>query len=278
MEMVKSEVMMLCLLLLSFAGHAQEYEWSSVRMDGSRTGCVAVTGMDFDKSIGSLKEDGSYLAPNGRIYEEGTATASVAAIVHAAQPELARVKTVIAYSEEEMITAKKETPLSNWFVDIVTNKVSALSGKKVDVCICNFGGIRVNMPKGNVMLDDMLSMFPFKNNVVYLEQKGSELRKIFETMAATRFQAIGGVEIVAEDGKLTKALIGGQPIDDEKLYSVATISFLLYGGDSLTLAENAQNMTIYDIPIIDVVLEHIAALNAEGKNITAPSVTHVTIK
>ena len=59
---------------------------------------------------------------------------------------------------------------------------------------------------------------------------------------------------------------------------MATISFLLYGGDSLTLAENAQNMTIYDIPIIDVVLEHIAALNAEGKNITAPSVTHVTIK
>ena len=138
-------------------------------------------------------------------------------------------------------------------------------------------GIPFVGPAGK-LLDDMLSMFPFKNNVVYLEQKGSELRKIFETMAATRFQAIGGVEIVAEDGKLTKALIGGQPIDDEKLYSVATISFLLYGGDSLTLAENAQNMTIYDIPIIDVVLEHIAALNAEGKNITAPSVTHVTIK
>ena len=270
--------MMLFLLLVAFSGHAQEFEWSSVRMDGSRTGCVAVTSSDVEKSIGSLNDDGNYLAPNGRVYNHGTATASVAAIVHAAQPELAKVKTVIAYSEDEMITAKRETPLSNWFVDIVMKKVSALSGKKVDVGICNFGGIRVNMPKGNVMLDDMLSMFPFKNYVVYLEHKGSELRKIFEKMAATRFEALGGVEIVAENGKLTKSLIGGQPIDDERLYSVATISYLLYGGDSLTLAENAENMTIYDIPIIDIVLEYIAALNADGKNITAPSVTHVTIK
>ena len=47
MEMVKSKVMMLCLMLVSFAGYAQEYEWSSVRMDGSRTGSVAVTSMDF---------------------------------------------------------------------------------------------------------------------------------------------------------------------------------------------------------------------------------------
>ena len=98
-------------------------------------------------------------------------------------------------------------------------------------------------------------------------------------MASTRFQAIGGVEIVAENGSLVKALIGGEPIDDERLYGVATISFLLYGGDSLTLAENALNMMIFeDVQIVDAVLEHIEALNAAGKKITPPSVTYVTVK
>jgi hypothetical protein len=97
-------------------------------------------------------------------------------------------------------------------------------------------------------------------------------------MAQTRFEAVGGVEIVAENKKLTKALIGGEPIDDEKLYKVATISFLLYGGDSLTLAENAVNMHIYDVTIINMVLEHIENLKKEGKNITPPTDRYVVIK
>ena len=84
----------------------------------------------------------------------------------------------------------------------------------MDVGICNFGGVRISMPKGDVILDDLYSMFPFKNNVVYLEHKGSELRKIFEKMAATRFQIVGGVEIVAENGRLSLAKIGGEQIDD----------------------------------------------------------------
>ena len=47
---------------------------------------------------------------------------------------------------------------------------------------------------------------------------------------------------------------------------------------SLTLAENAVNMQVYDVLIIDAALGHIASLKAHGKNITAPAVTHVTIK
>ena len=278
MEMVKAKMIVLCLLLSAFASHAQEYEWISQLMDGSRTGCVSVSGADVEEAIGKVAEDGTYYAPNGRIFQKGSSVAKVAALVHEAQPEMMRVKTVIGYSDEEMPTSKSESKLSNWFVGIVMDKVASLSGKKVDVGICNFGGIRVNMPAGEVILDDMLSMFPFKNDVVYLELKGSRLRNIFETMAADGFQAVGGVEIVVEDGVLTKALIGGEPIDDDKMYGVATISFLLYGGDSLTLADGAVNLTVYDVQIIEAVLEHVKSLTDAGKHITAPAVKYVTIK
>ena len=67
-------------------------------------------------------------------------------------------------------------------------------------------------------------------------------------------------------------------MDDDKVYNVATISFLLYGGDSLTLAQNASNLIVYDVPIVDAVLEYIDNLKAQGKNITAPNVTHVIVK
>lgn len=276
--MVKAKMIVLCLLLSASACFAQEYEWTSVRMDGSRTGCVSVSGADVEVYIGRVAEDGTYHAPNGKTFDKGSSVAKVAALVHNAQPDMMRVKKVIAYSDVEMYTSKRESELSNWFVGIVMDKVASLSGKKVDVGICNFGGIRVNMPAGEVILDDMLSMFPFKNDVVYLELKGSRLRSIFESMAANGFQAVGGVEIVAEGGVLTKALIGGRPIDDDKMYGVATISFLLYGGDSLTLADGAVNLTVYDVQIIDAVLEYVRSLTDAGKHITAPTVKHVTIK
>lgn len=276
--MIKSKVIVFLLLMTAFAGHAQTYQWSSVLMDGSRTGCTPLSINNLGGTLGTFLEDGTYIAPNGRTYEAGSLTARTAAIVRDAQEPMKRVKTVIIQSDAEMRAYRYETPLSNWYVNMVMQKVGALAGKKIDVGIGNFGGIRVNMPKGDVTLDDMLSMFPFKNSVVYLEHKGSELRKIFEKMAATRFEAVGGVEIVAENKKLTKALIGGEPIDDDKLYTVATISFLLYGGDNLTLAENAVNMEIYDVTIIDMVMEYIDNLKKEGKNITPPTERYVIVK
>ena len=277
--MAKTKLIVLLLCIGALSGYAQSYEWSCAEIDGSMTGCVSPDHENLPATLGLFLDNGDFRAPNGKVFKAGTSTAKVAAAVAAAQPKMQRVKTVIGYSEDEMIASKiHETPLSNWFVGIVMDKVAELSGKKIDVGICNHGGIRVNMPKGNVILDDILSMFPFKNNVVYLEHKGSELRKLFETMAATYFQAIGGVEIVAEGGKLQKVLIGGEPLDDNKMYSVATISFLLYGGDSLTLAKNAENLKQYDVQIVAAVLEHIEDLKAQGKNIVAPEVTHVIIK
>ena len=123
------------------------------------------------------------------------------------------------------------------------------------------------MPEGDVILDDLLSMFPFKNQIVYVEHKGSTLRKMLEDMAATRFQVLGGVRVVAQDGKLVSAEIGGEPLDDGKVYGVVTVSFLLYGGDGLRLADNAVSLTKFDVDIIDAVLEHVYAETAAGRPI-----------
>ena len=70
-------------------------------------------------------------------------------------------------------------------------------------------------------------------------------QEILEKMAAGRIEVLGGARIVVEDGKLVSAEIGGKPIDDNKIYGLVTISFLLSGGDGLSLAENAVSVTEY---------------------------------
>jgi 2',3'-cyclic-nucleotide 2'-phosphodiesterase (5'-nucleotidase family) len=254
------------------------YRWEATSMDGSRTGCTATTADNVSEAVGKINDDGSYVSPSGNVYAKESATAKTASIVIKAQPKMAEVKKVIAKSDEYMPNGGRENRLSNWFVNIIMDKVSSLSGRKVDVGICNFGGIRSAMPQGDVTLDDIKSMFPFKNYLVYLELSGKELRNIVEKMAAGTFQAMCGAEVVVSDKKVETFTIGGRPVEDDKLYSVATISFLLHGGDGLSLADNAVNIINYDVMIMDAVLERIYALSAEGKSIKGSDVRYVTIK
>mgnify|MGYP002626873469 CR=1 FL=1 len=255
------------LLALCLAAGAQEheFEWRRVPMDNSRTGCAPATADNVPEAIGKMQGD-RYFAPSGRSFKGG-ATARVAAIVLAAQPQMAPLKEVIAHSAEEMSTAYPESALSNWFVDELMRAVADSSGKKVDIGITNFGGIRTSMPKGDVVKDDIMSMFPFKNNLCYLELAGKDVRALLEQFAQTGWQVVGGARCVVKDNKLVSAQIDGAPLDDDKTYGVATISFLLNGGDDIFVARNAKRLDIYPEYIIDVMLPYVYKLTEEGKPI-----------
>lgn len=253
------------------------FGWSRARMDGSRTGCVSPSADDVEKSVGRVKGR-TYYAPNGRVYRGGT-VAAVASAVLDAQPAMAQVKKVIGHAPEAMVREAPECALSDMFIDTIMAAVEEKSGKKVDVGIGNFGGIRVDLPEGDILLDDMLSMFPFKNSIVYVALKGSDLRAILEQMAATRIQVLGGVRIKVSGGRLVSATVDGEPLDDGKVYGVATISFLLDGGDNLHVGKNALETEVYDdVDIIDVMLGYIESETAAGRDITYSVDGRVTVE
>ncbi len=272
----------ICCLIAFLIGAAvargQEYEWKSVEMKGERTGCVSPSKDNVAEALGTFKGC-KYIAPNGKVFKKNSIVGKTAGIVMDAQPKMARVKDVIGYSPVAMVSAYPESALSNWFVDLLMDKVERLAGKKVDIGVGNFGGIRIDMPQGDIILDDMLSMFPFKNQLVYVEQTGKQIRNILEGMAAGKFQVLGGVRVVVENGKLVSAEIGGEPIDDDKIYGMATITFLLGGGDGLSLDHNAVSVNIFDdVDIIDAVLEHVYAETAAGRPITYQADGRIVIK
>ena len=276
--MNKSLYLTCILILLGASAFGQEYKWEMVEMDGSRSGCVSPSKDNVAEAIGRF-EGNRYIAPDGKVYRKNSSVARTARAVIDAQPKMARVKDVIGYSTNAMSAHYPESELSNWFVDLLMKKTEELSGKKVHMGVTNFGGIRIDMPQGDIILDDMLSMFPFKNQLAYVEHTGRQIRTMLEEMAARKFQVLGGVRVVAEDGKLLSVEIDGEPLDDEKIYGVATISFLLEGGDGLALARDAVSVKVYeDVQIIDAVLEHVAAETAAGRPIEYKTDGRVTVK
>lgn len=273
--MKKILTLILLAALTAASAQAIDFKWKTVKMDGSRTG-TSMPNPDKVKSTIGVVEKNTYTAPNGKKYKGGS-TVEVARLMIEAQPALAHVKEVIGYSEEEMVRTRPQCELSNWFIDVLMKTTEATVGKPVDIGIYNFGGIRADLPQGNITVDDILSIFPFNNYPSYVALKGSDVKLIFEQMAEHGVQVIGGVQMVVRDRKLESLLIGGQPLDPKKTYGLVTIDFLLNGGDGLNLARNAEELIITEKKVSDVVIPYIKRMTAESRTIKGAIDDRITI-
>ena len=256
-------------LLLTACGlNAQELDmkWDRTHMDGSRTGATAPNAEIVRQALGEVR-DGVYYAPNGKVFKKGSIV-KVAELLIDAQPEMAFVKEYIGYSPREVDrSVRPQNELSNLIVDRIMAKTAEITGKKIDVGITNFGGIRVDLPQGDVVLDDILSMLPFENYLCYVQLKGSDLRALYKQFAERRMQVVGGVELTVKDNHLVDVKVGGKPLDDNALYGLATIDFLLDGGDEVFCARNAKELIVTKTLVRDSLLPYLRELTAEGKPI-----------
>ena len=241
--------------------------WEKFPMDGHRTGVTVPSADNVPEARGRVDSlTLTYYAPNSAVFSGGC-TPEVAALLIGAQPAMAEVKEVIAFSTSEMSAHAPESELSNFVADLVRSETERIVGRRCDVGITNFGGIRVSMPQGDVILDDIRSMFPFVNKLCYVELPGSELIRLMDDMAANRVQCLSGVRLVIKDRKAKSLEVGGKAVDPRKKYGVATIDFLLDGGDNISVARGATGLIRTDVLIGEAIEGYVRKLTADGKAI-----------
>jgi len=241
------------------------FKWKSIPVDASRTGVTCPSADNVQEAMGSMKGK-SYIAPNGRRFKGCSATARAARLMLAAQPEMASVKEVVGFCPTGLERGGVENVLGDWAVDCLMAAAEKESGKKVDIGVLNHGGIRIDMPRGDVLMDDLMSMFPFKNYLSYFTMKGSEVRGLLAANAR-REPVLGGVKVTVRDGRLVEALVGGEPIDDSREYTVASIDFLVTGGDNIFSGRKIDGLVTTDLLVFDVIVDYVRELSASGKSI-----------
>ena len=251
--------------------------WEKTAMDSHRTGVTAPSADNIDEAIGVVDSTGKYTAPNGKVFTDG-ATPLVAKALIEAQPAMAEVKEVIAYSTRAMVAEAPESELSNFVVDFIRSETEKIVKRKVDVAVSNFGGIRTDMPQGDVLLDDVRSMFPFNNKICYVELPGSALIRLMDDVATYGPQCVSGVKMVIADKKVESLEVGGKPVDPKKKYGVATVDFLLDGGDNISVARGASKLIITDVIIGKAIEQYVRNLTAEGKAIEYQTDGRVVVK
>lgn len=271
--MVKNEIVLAAAILVLSAACTPKVQWRSVPMDGHRSGVECLTAENIDTGLGRFT-DSSYVMPSGAVFSLESPSAQVARALLAVQPHMAPLKQVVGHSARMMMNLRDnpDLPLGNLFADVLRAYGSKYFDVPMDFAITNFGGIRVPMPEGAVTLEDISSMFPFKNYLCYCKIRGSELQKLFEQLAGTKaFQATSGATVRVKAHKLESVLVGGEPIDPQRIYNVATIDFLLDGGDNLRIGALSEDVKLTHVLLKEIMLDYVEGMEAEGKIIDAAS-------
>jgi 2',3'-cyclic-nucleotide 2'-phosphodiesterase (5'-nucleotidase family) len=85
----------------------------------------------------------------------------------------------------------------------------------------NTGGVRAPLVKGPITRTDLITLDPFDNTVVTFKIPGRDLKAVLQKHRP----AVSGIRYRVEGGQLIEATVGGQPIDDNRIYTGATNSY-----------------------------------------------------
>lgn len=168
---------------------------------------------------------------------------------------LAPLSRIVCYTDREILRGKPESPLSNFIADALMAESSVLTGHGIDASLLNIGGIRTDMPKGAVRVYDIYSILPFNNVVYVVKMKGAGLRKLIASFTGRgSVQPMGGVRFTFDGNTLKEALVGGLPIDDGRDYYLATVDFLMNGGDRIYVQDYADSFEDTGVYLRDLVV------------------------
>lgn len=129
-------------------------------------------------------------------------------------------------------------PGSNLIGNMVTDAMREFFD--ADFSFQNLGGLRANISSGDITARDVFGVLPFGNELVVVKMKGSMLRRIVErkVRGTSGGICISGAEVVFNTNRpdmdrVCSFLVGGEPLDHDRVYKAVCTSFLMQGNSGL---------------------------------------------
>lgn len=157
--------------------------------------------------------------------------------------------TKVALDARQETNRARETNLGSFVADTYRK------WGQTDVALFNGGSIRSNTTYGPGTLTkrDILSILPFENHIVKVEITGKTLRaalehgvsRIVESAEEGRFPQVSGLTFTFDGrrpsgARVVDVLVGGRPLDDARKYTLASVAYLIGGGDGYTMLRDSR--------------------------------------
>ena len=161
-----------------------------------------------------------------------------------------------------------ESLLGNFSADALKEIVEQLFEAETDMALINQGALRAPIRQGTVSVGDLYTTYAFDNFLCMIDVRGRDIKTVFSHFGELA-HAIAGASLRIEDGVLTEVKIGGKPIEDDRLYRIATIDYIAEGNNNCEALRNAEAMRpSYDL-LRDEMVSYVKAHEARGEQLDA---------
>ncbi|MGH9834548.1 MAG: bifunctional metallophosphatase/5'-nucleotidase, partial [Blastocatellia bacterium] len=233
-------------LLQSHAGHAPIFKW------GSDARILGRIDLNLYAATGRIESiDWAGIPVDDSVADDPVVAAVVGEYEKKLSAELDRPlgRAGIELDARSITNRSGETNLGNLVADSFRRATGA------DVGLLNGGSVRANMTfaPGQITKRDVISILPFENPVVKVEVSGSILRaalengvsQIVEEKESGRFPQVSGLQFEFDGRKpagsrVVKVTVNGQPLDEKKIYTLATNTYLVHGGDNYKMFKEVK--------------------------------------
>jgi len=151
-----------------------------------------------------------------------------------------------------------ELPLGDFITDVMREYTGT------DFAFQNIGGIRTDLPEGEIKLRDIYMLHPFGNTIYTMELTGKQIRELMEESVSGSFGIlqISGLKLIwdsylPEGKRVLNVIVDGKEIEDEKQYTIATNSFLAQGGDEFTVFLEGKEVEDKKVLLREIMIEYI---------------------
>jgi len=147
--------------------------------------------------------------------------------------------------------------LGEWVCEIMKDKAG------VQIAMTNGGGLRTNIPAGEITAGKLYEVMPFDNTLYTMKLSGADIKANIEHGIMNDdigWIQIAGVRVTynpgAEAGSRITSMVleDGTPVEMDKYYTVVTNDFMFTGGDKYDF-KNAKDGLDTFVPIRDALME-----------------------
>lgn len=186
---------------------------------------------------------------------------------------------VLTRSTGRIEKGQPDGPLNDLLTDALLRQASQRYGKPIDCSHLNFGGIRSNLPEGNITTGSVFEVMPFDNQLVVLTVTGDMLQQMLNHFATGNKLVVGGLRAKLHDGKAQAVTFtNGRTLQPAETYTLVTSDYVADGGDNAGFLKNPVKRESLNYLMRDALIDYFRQQGKSGQPITPTSDGRISLE
>jgi 2',3'-cyclic-nucleotide 2'-phosphodiesterase (5'-nucleotidase family) len=176
---------------------------------------------------------------------------------------ISEMQEVLCYSPKEMVKndGNMQSSLGNLMADMCFEMANPIFKEKtnesIDFVLFNHGGIRANIPAGNITKAHAFKLMPFDNEFVVVTLSGEKVLELVDYFIKNKkaHPVCKNVQLtIGENYNHLK--IKGETFDKNKSYNVLTTDYLQGGGDKMNFFKRPKQRILLNYKMRDAIIDY----------------------